>query len=251
MSKQKVKSTAPLSVDPPDEKTERVAAVERALSILNAFGREDESLSLSELAQRTGLYKSTLLRLLSSLIRFSTVHQLSDGRYQLGHAVLHWGSIYQASMRLEHIVLPVLEQLALRTGEGASYFRREGDVRLCLYRIDSQRSVRDHMHVGDILPLHTGAAGRVLIQFEADVPPPTSVFISIGEREPDIAAVAAPVFDRAGGVAGSISISGPANRFTTSTLPDHVKAVHEAAMTLTQKLGGPTDKLNLPLPVVN
>ena len=250
MNQPKVRSADPLNAEAPDEKTERVAAVERALSILNAFHRDDEPLSLRELAQRTGLYKSTLLRLLSSLIRFSTVHQLADGRYQLGHTVLHWGSVYQASMRLEHLVLPVLEQLALRTGEGTSYFRREGDVRLCLYRIDSQRSVRDHMHVGDILPLKTGAAGRVLIEFDSDVLPPTSVFVSIGEREPDIAAVAAPVFERSGKVAGCISISGPANRFTTATLPDHLNAVREAAVLLTQKLGGPTDKLNLPLPVV-
>jgi len=235
-----------------ESKTEGVAAVERAFLILNAFRREDEAITLHDLAQRTGMYKSTILRLLASLMRFSTVQQLADGRYRLGHTVMHWGNVYQASLRLEHVVVPVLEKLAADTGEGASYFRREGDVRLCLYRIDSHRSIRDHMHAGDILPLQSGAAGRVLIEFEPGYTPTpvTSVIISIGEREPDIAAVAAPVFDREGGVVGSVSVSGPASRFHAATLSSHMTAVRDAAISLTNRFGGSLEMFELPLPVV-
>jgi len=235
-----------------EQKTDGVAAVERALSILNAFRREEEALTLHDIAQRTGMYKSTILRLLASLIRFSAIQQSSDGRYHLGYAVLQWGSVYQSSLRLEQVVVPILEELAATTGEGASYFRRENDVRLCLYRIDSHRSVRDHMHAGDILPLRTGAAGRVLVDYEpGHLPPPhTSVAISIGEREPDIAAVAAPVFQGDGILVGAISVSGPASRFTAPMLRKHMVAVRDAAIATTRRFGGRTAIFDLPLPEV-
>ncbi|MDX3905149.1 MAG: IclR family transcriptional regulator [Pigmentiphaga sp.] len=222
------------------DRSDGVAAVERALAILNVFQHSDEALSLHEIANRTQLYKSTILRLLASLIRFRCVQQLADGRYQLGHAVLHWGSVYQASLRLDSIVVPVLTELANRTEEGASFFRREGNVRLCLYRVDSRRSIRDHMHVGDILPLDTGAAGRVLLAFDPSVPkfPESAVIVTIGEREPDIAAVAAPVFGPGRELRGAIAISGPASRFDGEAVERFSRDVRDAAIELTRRLGG-------------
>jgi len=221
-------------------KSDGVAAVERALSILNAFQHNDEALSLHEIANRTQLYKSTILRLLASLIRFRCVQQLPDGRYQLGYAVLHWGSVYQASLRLDNVVVPVLTELANNTGEGASFFRREGNVRLCLYRVDSRRSIRDHMHAGDILPLQTGAAGRVLLAFDSSVSeyPESAVIVTIGEREPDIAAIAAPVFGPGRALRGAVAISGPASRFGKDAIARFSKDVRSAAIELTRRLGG-------------
>ena len=46
-----------------------VAALDRAIAILDAFAAADRSLSLAEIAARTGLYKSTILRLANSLLR--------------------------------------------------------------------------------------------------------------------------------------------------------------------------------------
>ncbi len=222
------------------EKREGVAALERALTLLNVFDYNDQALTLHELAKRTGYYKSTILRFLASLIRFGCIQQLPDGRYQLGYTLLHWGSVYQASLRLENIVVPVLERLTQATGEGASYFRREGDVRLCLYRVDSHRSVRDHMHAGEILPLGMGAAGRALVEYEPDYSPKPSspVRVTVGEREPDIAAVAAPVYGPDHRVRGAVAISGPASRFTDEIIDDFKANVIHAAADLTQRLGG-------------
>ena len=64
-----------------------VAALERGLSILEAFKRGKEILSLAELAGLTGLYKSTILRLCDSLLRFGYVQRMEDGRFRLGAAV--------------------------------------------------------------------------------------------------------------------------------------------------------------------
>ncbi len=140
-----------------------VAAVDRALSILGAFTVNDTSLSLHEIAARTGLYKSTILRLVSSLERQACMHRLDDGRYQLGPMVLHWSRVYNSSLRIENHVIPVLSQLVQETGEGASFFVREGNVRVCLFRVNAQRAIQEYVQVGDLLPLERGAAGRILL----------------------------------------------------------------------------------------
>jgi DNA-binding IclR family transcriptional regulator len=61
-----------------------VAAVDRAMLILSAFREDDAPLSLALLARRTGLYKSTILRLLQSLLRGGYVVRLPEGSYVVG-----------------------------------------------------------------------------------------------------------------------------------------------------------------------
>jgi len=112
------------------------AAVDRALSLLGAFRAGDRALPLTELAERTRLYKSTALRLLASLEHARLVQRLDDGRYALGNEVARLHAIYAASFSLDHVVLPQLRRLVQATGESAAYHVRQGQgadaVRLCL-----------------------------------------------------------------------------------------------------------------------
>src|SRR3546814_12788292 len=80
-------------------KAEGVAAVERALTILAAFEQASEPLTLSELSRRSGLYKSTALRLLESLRKFRYVSVTGGGRYDLGTTVLRLGMGSQQNSR--------------------------------------------------------------------------------------------------------------------------------------------------------
>jgi len=57
-----------------------VAAVDRAFAILSAFSIEQDCLALAEIARRTGLYKSTILRLIASLEKAGFVRRLTDGK---------------------------------------------------------------------------------------------------------------------------------------------------------------------------
>ncbi|MDO8299718.1 IclR family transcriptional regulator [Lacisediminimonas sp.] len=225
------------------EKQSGVAAVERALAILNSFRPGDGSLSLHDIAERTGLYKSTILRLIVTLTQSHCIQRLDDGRYQLGSMLLHWGSMYQSSLRLDDHVLPVLRKLVDQTLEGASFFTREDNVRVCLFRVDSPRMLRDHVRAGDLLPLDKGAAGRVLCTFDRQLQPagkmPTSpLVVTIGEREAEIAAVAAPVFGAGGSLRGALAVSGPSTRFDALAIQKISDAVYEAAVDLTRRLGG-------------
>ncbi|RVA25927.1 IclR family transcriptional regulator, partial [Mesorhizobium sp. M7D.F.Ca.US.004.03.1.1] len=77
---------------------EGVAALDRAIAILDAFTTADRSLSLAEIAARTGLYKSTILRLANSLLRGRLLERLDDGRYRVGPATFRLGALYQRSV---------------------------------------------------------------------------------------------------------------------------------------------------------
>src|ERR1700761_4620121 len=73
--------------------TKPIAAVERALQVLSAF-RLAPRLTLSELSSQTGLFKSTLLRILSTLERNGYVTRLNGGQYRVGGIVYELGSNY-------------------------------------------------------------------------------------------------------------------------------------------------------------
>src|SRR4051794_9067221 len=76
-----------------------VAAVDRSLAILDAFTEQDDVLTLAELSKRTGLHKSTLIRLAESLEKFGYVRRADKGIYRLGSKVLFLGSLYQKHFR--------------------------------------------------------------------------------------------------------------------------------------------------------
>ena len=216
-----------------------VAAVDRALMLLAAFHEGDRSLSLIELAERTRLVKSTALRLLASLIHFGLVQRLEDGRYALGPEVARLQSIYTASFSLERIVMPVLRDLVQRTRESAVYHVRQGDMRLCLYRVDSPRPIRDHVQVGDLVPLNRGAGGRVLMAFSGargaiyERIRKEGYAALVGDRSPELAGISAPVFKAQGELVAAVTLTMPANRFEKEL----IEPTRQAARAISAKLG--------------
>jgi DNA-binding IclR family transcriptional regulator len=148
---------------------QRVEAVERALSILDAFTGDRPALSLAELAARTGFYPSTILRLASSLTRFGYLRRGADSLFRLGPAPMRLGLIYRQSFNLTDYVRPALARLVERTGETAAFYVREGDKRICLYRHHTPRQIRHHVEEGTELPLDRGASASVLMAFTGGI----------------------------------------------------------------------------------
>jgi DNA-binding IclR family transcriptional regulator len=219
-----------------------VAAVERALSILDAL--TDEKITLAELSKRTDLYKSTVLRLAKSLERYGYLLRDEDGCYRLGSKVLYLGSLYQRHFRTSELVPPVLRRLVDEVHEGASFYIADGDHRVVLHRIDATRSVRDAVHEGDRFPLTNGAAGHVLRAFagmrgERFERIREAMFAaSFGERDPETAAFAAPVFGHGNRVVGAISVSGPRYRIEALGEAKILPVLFKHAQALTKTLGG-------------
>jgi len=221
------------------------ASVDRALSLLTAFRAGESALSLAELAERTRLYKSTALRLLASLEHARLLQRAQDGRYALGPEVARLQSIYAASFSLEAQVLPALQALVAATRESAAFHVRQGEHRLCLYRVDSPQLLRDHIRAGDVLPLDRGAGGRVLLAFGSgggargklyEQIRRDGVYATSGDRVPGLTGISAPVWGAAGELLGALTLTLP----DTRAKPAHVQTVRESARRLSQRLGAVT-----------
>jgi DNA-binding IclR family transcriptional regulator len=216
------------------------AAVDRALSLLAAFRDGDKALSLAEMADRTQLYKSTVLRLVASLEHARLLLRTGEGRYALGPELARLHGIYAAGFALADEVMPALREVVARTRESAAFHVRQGDRRLCLHRVDSPQVVRDHIAVGDVLPLNRGAGGRVLLAFAGakgtiyDRIRRDGVAILAGDRVAELTGISAPVFGRDGTLVGALTLTMP----TTRMKADFVSVVREAAGALSCRLGG-------------
>jgi DNA-binding IclR family transcriptional regulator len=215
------------------------AAVDRALSLLAAFQRGEESLGLQELAGRTRQHKSTVLRLLASLQHGQLLLRTADGRYRLGPGIARLYGVYASSFSLEQVVMPQLRALVQATGESAAFHVRQGDSRLCLYRVDSPNPVRDHIRMGDLLPLDRGAGGHVLLAFAgADGPRYDAirrdgVLVLSGDRVPQLAGISAPCFDASQQLVGAVTLTMPVERLVDS----HREQVLATAHSISRGLG--------------
>jgi DNA-binding IclR family transcriptional regulator len=222
-----------------------VAAVDRALAIMGAIAGSDGPCTLAAVAAGTGLYKSTILRLLGSLEGGRYVSRLADGRYIVGPAAFTLGRAYDRHNPLRVHARTVLEQLVEQGSESSSFHVHHGPgSRLCLIRVDSRHPTLDRVHEGDILPLDRGAAGRVLLAFSGEPGPvydrirAERIAHSSGEREQGCAAMASPVFAPDGRLAGALSLSGPRDRFSAAMRSTWGPRVVRAAAELTDLLGG-------------
>ena len=229
-----------------EQPVKTVAAVERAFSILDSFKRGDVFLSLSELSRRTGLYKSTILRLIQTLESAGYIAKNGVGEYHIGPSVLRLGGLYQAAMKPEEVIMPALRRMVSDTNESAGFHIRFGDKRLCLHRVDSPHPLRDHFRPGDALPLNRGAGGKVLSAFakpylrEFAALRRKLVISASGEIAPDMGGVACPVFGSAGELFGALTLSGPTSRFNRKSIPQFEDIVLAAARQVTEAMGGDT-----------
>ncbi len=220
----------------------RVAAVDRALSLLGCFDAEHDRLTLKQLAERTGLYKSTILRLAGSLEASGYLNRLDDGSFSLGPTLWRLGSIYRKRFNFAETIRPVLRKLAETTHESASFYIRDGETRVCLFRQNGPQSIRHHLDEGAQLPLEQGAAGHLIRAYtdgsgeQATDIMKTGYAISLGERDPDTASVAVPVFGADRNFLGAVVVSGLRTRFDETARGTAIKAALAAASELGPKL---------------
>jgi DNA-binding IclR family transcriptional regulator len=198
---------------------DKVEAVERALAVLNAFAADRPTMTLGELAAATGFYKSTILRLAASLERFGYLIREDNGVFRLGPTLWRLASIYRAGFNLGGVIRPELHRLVEATGETASFYIRQSELRVCLFRHNSPHAARHHLDEGAELPLNAGASAHVLMAYtggkgsKARAVQQRGYCISLGERDPQVAAVAVPVFDFAVQFRGALAVSGLIGRF--------------------------------------
>lgn len=231
----------------PRLKTKGVEAVDKALRILSLFDSRTSILSLHEISSRSGLVKSSALRLLVSLRDAGFVAMMPDKRYTVGAEAFRISCAYRQNLGLEELIRPALRRLVSATGESGSFFRREGHRRICLFREDTDQLLREHVAEGDAVEVNKGAAGHVFEEFEnedGDRPADTDrlmalPIVSLGERGPGIAGISAPVFALDQGLIGALALSGPRTRFTEARIEQMKPLVVQSARDVSKALRSP------------
>jgi DNA-binding IclR family transcriptional regulator len=222
-----------------------VRALERALSILDAFTPQQKHLSLPELVSATGLPKATVYRLASTLVARGYLERLRDG-YGVGIRCFALGTVFRDGMDLRIRALPYMialrdqvgetTQLAILAGESVVYIEEVfGTKPLAYWR----------SRAGVVLPAYCTALGKALLAFQPSavveeylstvaLEPFTTLTITSAERmreeleltkrrgfavddqerEYGYRFIAAPAFDNAGLVAAAVTVTVPVDRLS-------------------------------------
>lgn len=221
-----------------------MVAVARALQIMDAFKPGERELALAELARRTRLHKTTVLRIARTLAARRYLVQTAGSGWRLGPGAASLGARYHRGFDHAVVIEPVLRELARATRESAAFYVREAQARVCVVRVDGVQPPRYHAQLGEILPLDAGAPGRVLLAYSGEPGEPYETirreggYATVGERDPAVASVAVPVFGHNNVIAGTVAVTGPVARFTRATIARHMSLVKNAGARLTLELGG-------------
>ncbi|WP_298963789.1 IclR family transcriptional regulator [uncultured Roseibium sp.] len=217
----------------------RTESVERALSILSAFSTQKPTMTLAEIAEETGLHKSTILRLTNSMRIYGFMQRNEDGSFSVGPSVWRLGLIFRRDFTRREHVAPSLKILAEATGETASFYVRAGNERVCLYRENSPNLLRFHVEEGMRLRLSTGASGLVLRRFSGEDVGDLSPFnengtvSAAGQTNPNISSISTPVFTGSRELAGALTVSGLATRFDEGARAKAIPLLESLAKSLT------------------
>jgi DNA-binding IclR family transcriptional regulator len=240
-----------------------VASVARALVILDELRDSEHGLGVNELARRIDVNASTASRLLATLESAGLVQRDGHGPYRLGLTLVTLANRVLARLDLQALARPLLVRLTDLTGETSTLSLPGEREAITVDSAPSRSSVVSMARLGQPSIAHATAVGKVMLAFgggrlprERDLVPLTTRTITdraelaaevravrergygtvFGERDVDVNAIAAPVFDRTGQLAAILGLQGPASRLEDpARLLASLLAVARA---LTEALGG-------------
>jgi len=210
-----------------------VGVIDKAARLLAAV--EDRPLDLTSLIAVTGLPRATTHRLAVSLESHGLLRRDGEGRFTPGLRLMALGRAAATALHLPDVARPALLVLRDDTGESTQLYVRDGDRRICIVSLESPHGLRTIVPVGASLPLDAGSAGHLLSGARDAV---DGWVESVGEREPGVASVSAPVRSADGEVIAAVSVSGPIDRFGAEPGATHGAAVVKAAAGVEAALGG-------------
>jgi DNA-binding IclR family transcriptional regulator len=252
------------------EKTNYVIqSVAHALDVLEQFTSETDELGVTELSKRLKLHKNNVFRLLATLEARGYIEQnKATDNYRLGIRCLQIGQTFVAQMGLLRQARPIMESVVKSCQETVylSLLRRGGVVPL--QAVEADRPVRTVSLLGQTLPLHCTAAGKVHLAFESEEEVKNMLpdalqrhtertitkrndliadlrriaergyALDSGEYLPDLRSIAVPIRDYTRAVVGSLSITAPEYRLPEERLEREVAPIAvKAGKDLSSRLG--------------
>lgn len=135
----------------------------RVLALLGAFDQEHRAMSLSMLAERSGLTLTTTHRLASELVAGGVLYRHPSGAFSVGRRLWDLGLLAPVELDLRRVAVPFLSDVHAATRATVHLAVRDGDEVLYLERISGRTSVPVVSTIGSTLPLHCTGVGKVLL----------------------------------------------------------------------------------------
>jgi DNA-binding IclR family transcriptional regulator len=144
---------------------------DRALQVLQQFRAPADALSVTEIAGRLGIHRSSASRLVSTLGARGFLERTAVGDLvRLGPEVARLARVTLASRDLATLAQPMMDRLAAHTGETVTLAVPAGDDALTVAQADGSHFVSSGKWVGLRTPLHCTADGKVLLAWDAATP---------------------------------------------------------------------------------
>ncbi|MCP8883772.1 helix-turn-helix domain-containing protein [Devosia sp. XJ19-1] len=223
----------------------------RGLAVIECFDEEHARMSITDVAQRTGLERATARRCLLTLAHLG--YASYDGKFfQLTPRVLNLGHSYLAATPLPRLIQPFLEELAHATSESTSAAVLEGPDILYVARASTRRVMSINLGAGARLPAYCTSMGRTLLaalpadeaqtildrseivayteRTKADMATITTELAVVAaqgfavidqELELGLCSIAVPLYNAAGQVVAAINIGAQTARAPTSRMIAH------------------------------
>ncbi|MHB1651151.1 MAG: IclR family transcriptional regulator [Desulfitobacteriaceae bacterium] len=244
-----------------------VQSIERALAILETLGQYPHGIGVTELGQSVGLHKSTVHRLLSTLMAIGYVEQDKDTeRYRPGIKILGLGLEVLNNLDFRKEAIPYMKELVEISRETVQLAVLDFGEVVVVERDHSPETII--VNLGLRADVHCTAEGKILLAYlsrEEIVRTLTKCpmtqhtmntmtdlnnllahlekvhsqgyAINAEELAEGLRSVAAPVFDHTGRVIAALSISGPTSRLTLERIARLVTVLKEACSSVSTRLG--------------
>ena len=246
-----------------------VKSVSRALDIITLVSLKKGGLGVTEIANQIDINKSSVYRILSTLVQYGYVEQDAEtGKYKLGYKFLEISSKLLESIDLRAEARMYLQELENETNEVIHLVVYDQGEVVYIEKLDGSETLRMHSKVGKRAPMHCTSVGKAILAHL-----PSSVVLDILERkglpmhtdktitnkedfllelssvrqkgyaldleenENGITCIAVPIFDHMGNAIAAVSISGPTIRMTKERLEQLQSRMRNIGRQISFRLG--------------
>ncbi|MEK4425774.1 IclR family transcriptional regulator [Solibacillus sp. FSL K6-1523] len=247
-----------------------VQSIERAFVILEQLSEHPNGMQITKLAGNTGLSKSTVHRLLATLIELQYVIQDEETeRYKLSYRALYLSRNILSNSSLITIAKPILQKLVEEINETIHLCIEEKEEVVYIEKIESNQTIRMYSRIGSRAPMYCTGVGKMMLSDKSDseltnianrihytkktnntILNTEDLMLEINtirkqgfaldniENEEGIRCIAAPIYDFSGKIIASFSISGPSSRITLERIDnDLAEKILATAKIISLQLG--------------
>lgn len=224
-----------------------VQSIERGIEILKLL--EAGPLGVTELANATALPKTTVHRLLKTFETHHWVEFNGAKKYQLSWGILPMAKSFLMSLDVRAIAQPYMVDIRNQLQQSVNLFLAQGDYRICIERVAADKPLRHDIKIGTVYPIFKGAAGKIFGAYMADFKDTDmsaaesaqirhdGFVVTRGNRVPDAASIAVPIFSFGNKLEAVMTISGPIGDYTEERVKEYLAVMIALGQTISKQMG--------------